>query len=199
MGTPEAGDVTRLLNSLGVPGEAVSAPAFDVVYAELKSIAAGLLARESDRGVLETTVLVHDALLKLRQFERTSLSWENRAHFFGTAAKAMRQILVDEARRRRAHERAIVFVEQFVFVAGGEARPVEIDMLDLDEALVALHEAEPRLCEIISLRVFGELGAASIAYLLNLSEDQVRRRTRLAQAWLIRWLRDNGRLPEGRA
>lgn len=192
-----SGEVTRLLNSLQFPNGGAAAADFDRVYAELKVIASQLLKRESDKGVLQTTVLVHDALLRIRQFEPSGTQWESRGHFFATAAQAMRRILVDEARRRRAEQKRIVFVQQFVMVAAGGARPIEIDLLDLDAAMSDLHDAEPTLCEIVSLRIFGDLPANGIADLLSLSEDQVRRRMRLAQAWLIRWLRDRGKLPDG--
>lgn len=198
MAEADPGDVTRLLNAVRVPAGGPDDPGgagFERVYADLKTIAGHLLARESDRGVLQTTVLVHEALLRLRQFEADRPEWANRGHFFACAARAMRRILVEEARRRKAHRKSIVIVEQFVVVAGAESRPIEIDLLNLDEAIVALEEADPALCEIISLKVFGEQSAASIGEIIGQSEDQVRRKMRLAQAWLIRWLRDHGRLP----
>lgn len=197
MRSAHEGDVTKLLNALGMSSGRSDGVAFERVYSELKTIAAGLLSKESDRGVLQTTVLVHDALLRLRQFEQDGQQWENRAHFFGSAAKAMRRILIDEARRRRAERKRIVMVEHFVFVAGGDTRPVEIDLLDLDEAMSALDGTDPGLCEILSLRVFGDLSMATIGDLVGLGEDQVRRRMRLAQAWLIRWLREHRRIPGG--
>lgn len=192
-----AGEVTKLLNAVGAIPAGGPDAAFERIYAELKGIASGLLREETDRGLLQTTVLVHEALLRLRQFEPERQPWESRAHFYGSVARAMRRVLIDEARRRKAHSRAIVFVEPIRADASAAPLATSIDLLDLDEALRALHEEDAMLSEIITLKIFADLSAGAIGEMVGMSEDQVRRRMTLARAWLLRWLIARGRLPSG--
>ncbi len=153
-----------------------------LVYAELRAVAAGLLRRERTGHTMQPTELVHEAYLKLVQEGERGFS--NRAHFLAIAARHMRQILVDHARKRRRLKR------------GGGARPVTynlalvaspeapVDLIVLDEALCALSEIDERKGRILELYFFGGMSQAEIAEVEGVHENTVARDLRLACAWL---------------
>jgi RNA polymerase sigma-70 factor (ECF subfamily) len=156
-----------------------------VVYAELKQLAAGYLRAERVDHTLQTTGLVHEAYLKLVDQNRTT--WKNRSHFFGIAAQAMRRILVDHARKRRATKRD-----------GG--RPVTLDdevagiptdtdeVLAVDEALERLAALDPRQARIVELRYFAGFSIEQTAEAMEISPATVKRDWISAKAWLQREL-----------
>lgn len=159
--------------------------ALAVVYDELRRMAAGLISG-NERGVtLQATALVNEALLKLLGH---APSWENRSHFFGVAARAMRQILVDYARRRQADKRGggIAHVElDAALEVPGEDR---LDLLALDQALQRLEQLDPAQVRIVELRYFVGLSIEDTAATLGLHPSAVNREWAMARAWLKREL-----------
>jgi RNA polymerase sigma factor (TIGR02999 family) len=154
-----------------------------LIYDELRRLARARLRRERPGHLLQTTALVNEAYLKL--VDQRQVRWQNRSHFFAIAARLMRRILVDHARRHAAAKR------------GGAAEPVtlsnvpewpasRLDVVAVDTALVRLAELDPRQSRIVELRVFGGLTADETAEVLDISPRTVRREWTLAKAWLYR-------------
>lgn len=182
MREPGNGDLTRLLRSLQSGQDGAREELYALVYRELKAMAGAQLAQERAGHTLQATALVNEAYLRLAPSED---GWENRAHFFGSAARAMRRILVDHARRHQASRR------------GGEAQRVtfadleiasedpDVDLLALDKALDALAEVEPRLADVVQLRFFTGLEIAETATVLGTSPATVKRDWTFARAWLL--------------
>ena len=127
----------------------------ELVYGELRQMAAAAMAREKPGRTLQPTALVHEAYLRL--FGKEGARFENRAHFFGAAGEAMRRILVDEARKRGAAKRGgggeRVTVDEGLEAADGES----VDVLALDEALSRMEREDPRMASIVKLRYFAEM------------------------------------------
>jgi RNA polymerase sigma factor (TIGR02999 family) len=149
------------------------------------------MARERRGHTLQPTALVNEAYLRL--VDAQTLRWQDRAHFFGIAARLMRQVLVDHARSRGNHKR------------GGHARRVtltdnlaasrqpDVDIIDLHRALDALAAADPRKARVIELRYFGGLSVEETAEVLHLSTDTIKRDWRLGKLWLARELKGEAR------
>jgi RNA polymerase sigma factor (TIGR02999 family) len=157
-----------------------------LVYDELRQIARGYLQGERRDHILQATALVHEAYLRL--VDETAASWKNRAHFFGIAARVMRRILVDHARRLRTEKRGgdwdkLQFDERILASPGRS-----IDLIALDEALQDLAHVDQRRSQIVELRFFGGLTMEEAAEVLDVSARTVRREWRLAKAWLRREL-----------
>jgi RNA polymerase sigma-70 factor, ECF subfamily len=153
-----------------------------LVYEELRQLAASYLRKERRGHTLQPTALVHEAYLRL--VDQTSPSWQNRSHFFGVAARLMRQILVDHARRRQAGKRAgsrvKVSLDEAMSFQHGRSR----DLVALDSGLNALEKIDARKCKAVELRYFGGLSMEEIAQVLDVSAITVRRDLRMAEAWL---------------
>jgi RNA polymerase sigma factor (TIGR02999 family) len=177
--------VTRIIAACAGDDGALLSRVFPLVYEELRRIAHRALLRARGSATLSTTALVHETYLKLAG--HADLDLEGRKHLFALCARAMRQIVVDRARRRHAEKR------------GGEPA-WSLDTLDadsadrpetvvaLDEALTALAERDPRLVRLIEYRVFGGLDSGEIAELLGLSSRSVQREWLRARAWVGRAL-----------
>jgi RNA polymerase sigma factor (TIGR02999 family) len=151
---------------------------FDVVYAELRGLAASQLARERAGHTLQPTALVHEAWLKLHG---SSLTVADRDHFVGIAARAMRQVLVDHARRRATDKRGHGW-EQTTLGTGDMSVAFDPhELLDLDRALERLDERQRR---VVELRFFAGLEERDVARLLGVTERTVRRDWVKARAWL---------------
>ena len=153
-----------------------------LVYGELHKIAKRYMARQIEGGTLQTTAIIHEAYIKLR--EETDKRFENRAHFFGVAAMAMRHILVDRARhklsaRRRGESRSVRLIEEIAVAPGQEP-----ELITLDDALTALATLHPRQAKIIELRYFGGLSVEETAEFLQVSPETVARDWRFARAFL---------------
>jgi RNA polymerase sigma factor (TIGR02999 family) len=183
----EGGEVTRLLIALRHASgnrEVVFEQLFELVYAELRRVAEQLLQREQVGHTLQATALVHEAYFKLAGGRAPDA--QDRTHFIGVAARAMRQVLVDQARRRQAAKRG----HGEVFVTLGEIH-AEADqgsdaetLLALDEAMQRLAALEPRLAKVVELRFFGGLAERDIAALLDVTPRTVQRDWAKARAWL---------------
>ena len=154
-----------------------------VVYEELKRLARHHRRGASARSTLCTTELVHEAFFKLAGPDGTS--WEGRAHFFGAASRAMRQVLVDFARKRRAAKRS-GDVQLVSLSEVSAAVELELDeIIALDAALDKLNALDPRLRQIVELRFFGGLSEAEIAPMLGLSTRTVGRDWLKAKLFLL--------------
>lgn len=151
-----------------------------LVYRELRQLAASYLRKERQGHTLQPTALVHEAYLRL--VDQSNPSWQNRSHFYGVAARLMRQILVDHARRKQAGKRAGMKVplEQAVSFHHDRGR----DLLALDSGLTALEKIDPRKCKAVELRYFGGLSMDEVAQALEVSAITARRDLRMAEAWL---------------
>ncbi len=163
-----------------------------VIYQELRRLAAGYLRGERPGHTLQPTALAHEAFLRL--VGNPDAEWQGRRHFLGVAARTMRSILVDHARRRRAQKRggglAAVPLDTGLIVAGN--RPVEFD--DLDRALDDLARLSERQARVVELRYFGGLTVEEVADLLGVSPVTVKRDWTTARAWLYRELTGTKRL-----
>jgi RNA polymerase sigma factor (TIGR02999 family) len=163
-------------------------------YKELKRMASHHLRAMSDGATLSTTELVHEAYLKLRG--SSNADWEGRAHFFGAASRAMRQVLVDFARRNRAAKRGGDATR--VSLSDGEiALQVELhEILALDEALDRLAAVDERLREIVELRFFGGFAEHEVAELLGVSPRTIERNWIKARLFLLRELAPKSAKPD---
>jgi RNA polymerase sigma factor (TIGR02999 family) len=191
-----APDVTQLLSDL----RAGDADAVDAilphVYGELQDLARRQLRGERDGHTLDTAALVHEAYLKLVRQDR--VDWQSRAHFLGVASLAMRRILVNYARKRRAEKRGggEVAATYHDGEIGKEAKTEEL--LALDEALDGLAARSERQARVVEMWFFGGLTHAEIAEALGVSEPTVRRDWRVARAWLSHVLSDDGPASDGK-
>jgi RNA polymerase sigma factor (TIGR02999 family) len=162
---------------------------FAALYADLKRLAHAQLARGRGRGeTLQTTVLVHEAYLRL--VAPAGLAAEDRAHFFNLAARVMRHVVIDFARRRASAKRGaalrISWPDGFE-PAAPEAHDPRLgpNVLELDAALGHLERESPRLAQLVQLRIFGGLPIAEIATLLDVSDRTLKRDWRKARAFLL--------------
>ncbi|HEX8283652.1 MAG TPA: sigma-70 family RNA polymerase sigma factor [Pyrinomonadaceae bacterium] len=156
------------------------------VYDELRRLARAFLARERDAHTLQPTALVHEAYMRL--VDQTQVRWQNRAHFFGVAARMMRRILVDHARARATEKRGgaavLLSLEDVQLPAGQRAA----GLLALDEALERLAAMDERKCRVVEMRFFGGLTDEEIAEVLGVTTRTVLRDWKKARLWLYREL-----------
>lgn len=157
------------------------------VYDELRRLAGGRLRRERAEHTLQPTALVHEAWMRLAGAEE--VEWQSRAHFFGIAARLMRQILIDHARARLADRRqGGLRVELTGAIDEAPADPAYVDVLAIHEALERLALFDERRARVLELRFFGGLERREIAEAIGITERMVKRDIVLAQAWLRREL-----------
>jgi RNA polymerase sigma factor (TIGR02999 family) len=178
--------VTALLGDWGRGDQGALDELLPLVYQELRRIAARQLRRERDGHTLQPTALVNE--LYLRLVDQRAADWQHRAHFYGVAARIMRRILVDHARRHTANKR------------GGGVRLVSIDdtpelpaatgvsILAVESALDRLEKTDAELAKLIELRAFGGLTIDEAAHVLGISASTVKRDWRTATAWMKREL-----------
>ena len=183
-----ATDVTQLL----LDWSAGDADALDrlvpLVSEELRRRAGRYLRRERAGHTLQPTALVNEAYLRL--VDHPWVGWRNRAHFFAIAARVMRQILVDHARRRRAAKRGETLITLHPDDAVATSSEPDVNLIALDEALAALAGFAPRQCRIIELRFFGGLTIRETAEMLEVSPATVKLDWSMARAWLFKWLEE---------
>ncbi|MES2898107.1 MAG: ECF-type sigma factor [Pseudomonadota bacterium] len=161
---------------------------FDEVYAEIRRLAASQLRREHEAHTISATGLVHEAYIKLA---RDAPQWQNRAHFFGIAANAMRQVLVNHALARKSDKRGGEWQKLTLTMSlpGVEARPEDaVDVIALNDALEALATLDPRQAEIVELRYFAGLTIEDTATAMNLSPATIKREWSVALLYLKRAL-----------
>lgn len=182
--TPVPNAVTQLLIQWGNGDRAALNQLLPMVYRELHKMAKRYMVQQNVNHTLQTTAVIHEAYLKMAG--GSEQGWENRAHFFGVAAKAMRHVLVDHARNRGAAKRGgdiqLLPIDEGLAVVGGPAR----EMIALDEALTALSASYPRQAEVVELRYFGGLSVEDVARTLKVSPETVARDWRFAKSFLKR-------------
>jgi RNA polymerase sigma factor (TIGR02999 family) len=186
-GAPQ--EVTRILGAVRDGDAGASAELLPLVYGDLRKLAAARMARLAPGQTLQATALVHEAYVRL--VGSTDPGWQGRAHFFGAAARAMRDILADHLQRKGSLKRGGHLRR------AGEATAAELscdgpseDVLAVEEALQDFEREYPRKAEVVTLSFFGGLTTAEVAEVLGLSTRSVERDWRFAKAWL------NGRLAE---
>lgn len=181
-------DVTAMLAELAGGNVTIVSALVPLVYDELHQLAENQLRRERSDHTLGATALIHEAYLRL--VDQNRVSWQNRAHFLGVAAQAMRRILINYAQQRRAKKRggellATTFDDDLV------PRACRADyLLDLDEALARLQALSARQAAVVEYHFFGGLTHDEVAEVLGVSSPTVRRDWRLARAWLSKELAD---------
>lgn len=180
--TENAGDATQLLRAFGRGEPEAAEKLLPLVYAELRSLAAGYFRQERPDHTLEPTALVHEAFMRL--VDQTDVAWKDRTHFFAVAATAMRHILTDHARKRNAAKRGGNW--ERITLADAVTPPVEssIDVVALDNALTRLAALDTRKHRIVELRFFGGLTVDEVARVLEVSRTTVESDWRGAKAWL---------------
>ncbi len=179
----KSSDITELVLAAGDGSAEALHGLFDAVYAELKRLAHRQLAG-APNPTINTTGLVHETYIKLTRPE--SLNLKDRGHFFATAAKAMRQIVIDHARRRHAEKRGGSQLHVTAIDDDADADALDPEALvNLNDALVRLGELEPALAELVELRFFAGLGVEQVAELREVSPRTVLRDWRRARAFLF--------------
>ena len=180
-GIPER-DITGLLKDWSGGDREALERLMPVVYGELRRLAASYLRSERPDHTLQPTALVHEAYMRLS--DQRSVEWANRSHFFHIAARIMRRILVDHARRRRAAKRDAASFR--VTLADAEAADRAPELIALDTALSGLEKLDPQQARIVELRFFGGLTVEETAEATGVSTATVKREWRTARAWLQR-------------
>jgi RNA polymerase sigma factor (TIGR02999 family) len=175
-------EVTQLLVAWGNGDETALDRLMPLVYDELRRLARNYMKRERPGQTLQTTALVNEAYLKLVDQEGTRL--ESRVHFFGIAARLMREILVDHARIRRAAKRGGAQVRLSLSKVDRVASNPDVNLIALDEALRRLQGIDPQKSRIVELRYFGGLGIEETAKVMSVSPAKVKRDWSMARAWL---------------
>jgi RNA polymerase sigma-70 factor, ECF subfamily len=180
------GDVTELLRAWGQGDTQALEDLLPLVEAELRRLARAYMARERRDHTLQTTALVNEAFVRLVDARR--LPWQDRAHFLGIAARLMRRVLVDHARRRGYQKRGggvqHITLDEALVVSSAP----DLNLLALDRALEKLTVFDERKSRIIELRFFGGLSIDETSVVLSVSTDTVKRDWRLAKLWLLREL-----------
>jgi RNA polymerase sigma factor (TIGR02999 family) len=176
-------DVTRLLDAAAAGDPGAAADLLPLVYDELRRLAAARLAAEKPGQTLQATALVHEAYLRL--VGAADPGWNGRGHFFAAAAEAMRRILVDSARRKRADKRGGDRKRADLRDVPAAADLLPDDLLDLDAAFAAFEAEDPDKAALVRLRFFGGLSEAEAAACLGLSRATAARHWAYARAWLL--------------
>ncbi len=184
MPTPPANEITGLLADWSKGDQSALERLVPLVYQELHKLAHSYLRDESPGHTLQPTALIHEAYLRL--IDQNIQEWQSRAHFYGVAARLMRQILVEHARSRRAEKRGGGALKLSLDEALHYSREQAAELVALDDALTALAAIDERKCRVIELKYFGGLTVEETAEALGVSIPTVVRDTRMAQAWLHR-------------
>lgn len=174
-------EITRLLDDYAKGNRAVLDELLPLVYGELRRLAHSYLARENSCTTLQTTALVHEAYLKL--IDQRTVDFKNRAQFFALSAQAMRRILLDNARSRKAEKRGNGLKVSLEDV-GDVLSDASDHLIELDTALTELEGFDPVQAKIVELRYFGGLTIEETAEVMNISPATVKREWTMARAWL---------------
>ena len=176
-------DITLMLEAVGRGEKQASEDLLPLVYDELRQLAAARMAREAAGHTLQPTALVHEAWLRLSGGK--DQSWQNRAHFFGAAAEAMRRILIDRARRKSRLKRGSGQVPLDIAELDIAAAMPDDKVLLVNEALERLQAEDPEKARVVVLKFFGGLSNEEAATILGVNEKTVRRQWNFAKAWLF--------------
>jgi RNA polymerase sigma factor (TIGR02999 family) len=177
-------DLTHLLIQWSKGDSAALDALVPLVYDELRRLAQLYLSREKPGHTLSSTALVHEAYLRL--VKQKDVSWQNRAHFFGVAARMMRRILVDHARRRGYAKRGGGTLTLSLDETMAPAPERQMDLVALDDALETLAKLDERQSRMVELRFFGGLSIEETSEVLGVSAPTVKREWASARAWLYR-------------
>jgi RNA polymerase sigma-70 factor, ECF subfamily len=187
MAEPSPGEITGLLKELGRGNRDVEARLIPLVYRELHRLAAQRMARQPEDPSFQTSDLIHEFYMRL--VEKIKVDWKDRSHFFKIASTAMREILVDHARKTNAVKH------------GGGLHKVDLDgaailteqkldqILDVDRALTKLSQKDPRQVSIVEMKYFGGCSEDEISRALDISVRTVKRDWSTARLWLYREIR----------
>ena len=182
MTEPRDQQITQILDAIGAGDDRARDELIPLVYGELRKMAGAKMARERPGQTLQPTALVNEAFLRL--FGKDNPSWENRGHFFGAAAEAMRRILIERARSKarlmRGGDRQRVDLES----STGRSEPPPLEVLAVDEALTRLEAIDERMAQVVKLRYFAGLTLEEAAGALGLSLSTVNRLWTSARVWL---------------
>lgn len=179
---PSPGEVTQLLGELRKGSPDAQAKLIPLVYKQLHRLAASYMRHERPDHTLQPTALVNEAYMRLILQEQAD--WHDRAHFFGVAARLMRQILVDYARARNAGKRG-AFADKLPLERALEFSPERSqELVELDDALRNLEQLDPQQARVVELRFFGGLTVEETAEVLGISPRTVKRDWSVARAWL---------------
>jgi RNA polymerase sigma factor (TIGR02999 family) len=186
------GDVTRLLEAAGSGDRTAFDRLYRAVYEELRQMAQVNMRRERAGHTLQPTALVNEAYLRLAP---GSVSWEDRRHFFGAAAEAMRRILVDYARQRLAEKRGggyerVTLTDSGLNIAADTEEG--LDLLQIDAALEQLRAESERLADLVTLRFFAGMSIEDAAQALDISPATAKRDWAFARAWLYKRMTSAG-------
>jgi RNA polymerase sigma factor (TIGR02999 family) len=178
--------ITLLLTDWSKGDELALEQLMPLVYDELRQMAARYMSRQPSGHSFQTTELIHEAYLKIAG--QDGQNWQNRAHFFGVAAKAMRHILVDYARSKHSQKRGgwqerVTFTEDDL-VSNGRSE----EIVALDDALNRLAVLDERKSQVVEMKFFAGLNVEEIAQVLKISPETVKRDWRFARTWLLREL-----------
>jgi RNA polymerase sigma factor (TIGR02999 family) len=184
MSAPSQQQVTRVLIDWSAGDGDAPNRLMPLVYEELRQLAHHYLQRERADHTLQATGLVHEAYLRL--VDQKTTTWENRAHFFGVAARVMRRVLVDYARSRGADKRGGQWDKLVLEESSAPSSQRTVDLVALDDALKDLGTFDLRQSQIVEMRFFGGLTNEEIGEVLKVSPRTVKREWRLAKAWLRR-------------
>jgi RNA polymerase sigma factor (TIGR02999 family) len=180
--TPAERDVTTLLQAIEHGDEQARAELFAVLYDELRARAAQLARGRPRQDTLRTTAIVHETYVRLARGR--DAAWVDRAHFLATAARAMRHVLIDQARARKRRKREpsgwAVALEEVVDIYEERA----VDLEQLDSALARLVEFDPEMAQAVELRFFGGASVEEAARILGMSKRTFERRWESTRAWL---------------
>jgi RNA polymerase sigma factor (TIGR02999 family) len=182
-----APEVTELLRAWAQGDASAGERLFPIIHAELRRQAGRFMWRERRNHTLQPSALVNETYLRLAA--SPGLDWQSRAHFYAIAARVMRQVLVDHARRRKAAKREGVHVT----LGDAEARSAPLELLDLETALNELAALDERQARVVEMRYFTGLGVEETAEALGLSPRTVKREWQTARAWLQQRLLQLGR------
>ena len=179
-------EVTRILNAAGAGDRQAAEELIPMVYGELRKLAAWRLGQEAAAQTLQATALVHEAYMKLSPGQE---QWEGRKHLFAAAAEAMRRILIDRARRRKAIKHGGEMHRTQYEEAGIEGPSHDDEeLLSINEVLDRFAEMEPRKAEVVKLRYFVGITIEENAEALGISTPTAKRDWTFARAWLFREL-----------
>ncbi len=180
--TTEQHEVTRLLRRWSEGDQTALDELTPLVYDELRRMAHQHMRHEKPGHLLQTSALINEAYLRL--VDERGIKWESRSHFFGIAARLMRRILVDDARRRHVLKRGASHIQVSMEAALGASQEQAASLVALDEALRSLEIRDKRQSQVVELRFFGGLSIEETAEVLKVSPGTVMRDWTFARAWL---------------
>jgi len=175
------GDVTQLLADLSVGKKGAEKALIPLLYDELRALAHHYMRAENPGHTLQTTALVHEAYLRLGGDKEAG--WKDKAHYMRVAARVMRHVLIDHARRKRADKKGGKWGREPIDKAAELLEEVSVDLLGVDSALNQLTEIDKQMAQVVELRFFGGLTIEETAEVMEISPATVKREWTLAKAW----------------